>query len=232
MTALTMRAGMDASTILSLCKTLLLIQRVLIAQITYQRSSGQDVFMVSRYCIKPITSTMIYVYTYIKPIQLMLFSIAGNERVGPTSVMEAATLLLEAATCEAKPQKPHSHDGSNINIGAEIAEAKSCRLALEKKGIHKKHRQWLARLVTTRRIVILPTANALGYYQNTREENGIDPNRYAYCMHNMVLQSAIDTPQEGNFISLPLSSPSFGQRLPYRCSRQTVMHADYSWQDH
>ena len=38
-------------------------------------------------------------------------------------------------------------------------------------------RQWLARLVTTRRIVILPTPNAVGYDRNERTENGIDCNR-------------------------------------------------------
>jgi hypothetical protein len=32
-------------------------------------------------------------------------------------------------------------------------------------------------MVDTRSIFIMPTANALGYYQNKREENGIDPNR-------------------------------------------------------
>ena len=36
---------------------------------------------------------------------------------------------------------------------------------------------WLSRLVRTRVITIMPTANALGYYKNVREENGIDPNR-------------------------------------------------------
>jgi hypothetical protein len=107
---------------------------------------------------------------------LIVVCILGNERVGPTSVMEAATLLLEAATCESRPHKSDSpHDASTI--GDEMADAKSCRMALGGKGINDKHRQWLARLVTTRRIVIVPTANALGYYQNTREEDGIDPNR-------------------------------------------------------
>jgi hypothetical protein len=62
-------------------------------------------------------------------------------------------------------------------MGEEMADAKLCRITLEQKGINDKHRQWLARLVTTRRIVIVPTANALGYYQNIREEDGIDPNR-------------------------------------------------------
>ncbi|KAI2511738.1 Zinc carboxypeptidase [Fragilaria crotonensis] len=50
-------------------------------------------------------------------------------------------------------------------------------MALEQKGIDDNHRRWLARLLTTRRIVIIPTANALGYFQNTREEDGVDPNR-------------------------------------------------------
>ena len=92
-------------------------------------------------------------------------------------MMEAATLLLEATSCESKPQKPESVN-ENSQFGDELADAKSCRVALEQKGIDEKHRRWLARLVTTRRIVIIPTANALGYFQNEREEDGIDPNRY------------------------------------------------------
>lgn len=36
---------------------------------------------------------------------------------------------------------------------------------------------WLKRLVKTRIIVIMPTTNAYGYDQNTREELGVDPNR-------------------------------------------------------
>ena len=73
----------------------------------------------------------------------------GDERVGPTSVMEAANLLLESAYCEALPQ---AH-GSGLN------EAKDCRKALHNKGIDDVHRKWLARLVSTRRIVVAPTAN-------------------------------------------------------------------------
>jgi hypothetical protein len=37
--------------------------------------------------------------------------------------------------------------------------------------------EWLKLLVDTRSIFIMPTANALGYYKNVREENGMDPNR-------------------------------------------------------
>ncbi len=36
---------------------------------------------------------------------------------------------------------------------------------------------WLLQLVNTRDIWIMPTTNSLGYYQNVREENNIDPNR-------------------------------------------------------
>ena len=63
----------------------------------------------------------------------------GNERVGPTTVVELARLLAE-----------NYYYGEN---------------------------EWLKRLVKTRSIYIMPSANARGYYQNTREENGIDPNR-------------------------------------------------------
>jgi len=73
----------------------------------------------------------------------------GNERVGPTSVMEAASLLLEAASCEALPRSKEKD---------ELAAARKCRNALQRKGIDERHRKWLARLVSTRRIVMTPTS--------------------------------------------------------------------------
>ncbi|GKY96631.1 hypothetical protein MPSEU_000622700 [Mayamaea pseudoterrestris] len=83
----------------------------------------------------------------------------GDERVGPASVMEAAHLLLLAASCEAQLTS-------------------TCQdYLLQVYNVDQTQRQWLARLVSTRRIVIVPTANALGYAQNKREENRIDPNR-------------------------------------------------------
>ncbi|KAL3924865.1 MAG: hypothetical protein SGILL_000788 [Bacillariaceae sp.] len=96
----------------------------------------------------------------------------GNERVGPTSVMEATSLLLEAAHCEALPRRD-----IKVELNKQLKEAQTCRQALRNKGVDDVHRKWLARLVTTRRIVVAPTANALGYFRNQREENGIDPNR-------------------------------------------------------
>ena len=97
----------------------------------------------------------------------------GNERVGPTSVVHAAGLLLESAACEALPRR----DADKDSWEKQLEKAKTCRADLKEKGISDVHRKWLARLVSTRRIVVVPTANALGYYQNKREENKIDPNR-------------------------------------------------------
>lgn len=90
----------------------------------------------------------------------------GDERVGPTAAVETARLLLLAVDCEAKQYLPRSS-----------TEAQSCRQQLLKMGIRSAQRQRLARLVNSRRIVIVPTTNALGYYQDERTENGIDPNR-------------------------------------------------------
>ena len=100
----------------------------------------------------------------------------GDERVGPTSVMVATALLLEAAMCESKPN-PGRQSQDKTSWQAELAEAKLCRQVLKDKGVDDLHRKWLARLVTTRRIIVVPTANALGYFRNNREENGVDPNR-------------------------------------------------------
>ena len=93
------------------------------------------------------------------PTVLLSGALHGDERVGPTTVIETAKLLLKAAACEANGDA-------------------ACRQVLKtEEGISDTQRQWLARLVTSRRIVIVPTANALGYYQNDRFEDGYDPNR-------------------------------------------------------
>lgn len=98
----------------------------------------------------------------------------GNERVGPTAVMEAAQLLLEMAACESNPRV--SFKGTE-GYEEEVHNAISCRAELESRGFSDWHRQWLARLVSTRRIVVVPTANALGYYRVIRTEGNIDANR-------------------------------------------------------
>ncbi|KAL7509201.1 hypothetical protein ACHAXN_007366 [Cyclotella atomus] len=119
-------------------------------------------------------------------------SVHGDERVGPTSLIEMASLLVESAYCESLPRMryhPKSPQNNN-NIddesqknhdetlwSQELMSSQMCRTSLLSKGIPPPYRQWLARLASTRRIVIIPTANALGYSQNVREENRIDPNR-------------------------------------------------------
>lgn len=107
----------------------------------------------------------------------------GNERIGPTSVMEASHLLLQAAYCESLPRRT-----TTSSRGSDLQEAKACRKDLRNKGIDDVHRKWLARLVSTRRIVVVPTTNALGYFRNRREEGKIDPNRdFPYDLKNPTL---------------------------------------------
>ena len=100
-------------------------------------------------------------------------AVHGNERIGPTTVVETARLLVQAAACEAIPRlevPPEERD-------EEVRRAQECRENLSSRGIYPSTRRWLSRLVATRRIVIVPSANALGYFRNKRQEGSIDPNR-------------------------------------------------------
>ena len=93
----------------------------------------------------------------------------GDELLGPTSLLETVELLVEAASCEARPSLVAS------NRRQELFEAKLCRERLLERGIGTEERKWLARLVSTRRIVVLPIANELGFYQGRSLEGSIDP---------------------------------------------------------
>lgn len=107
----------------------------------------------------------------------------GDERVGPTATLEAAHLLLRAASCEALPKLKYK--ANKAKWARQVTMASSCRKRLEAEGIGDSQRQWLARLVTTRRIVVTPTTNAMGYAKGVRGENGRDPNRdFAYDKRN------------------------------------------------
>ena len=110
------------------------------------------------------------------PEVLLSGCLHGNEQVGPSAVMETAALLLEAASCTAYPRWSVK-DQSPTEWENDLNRARECRQEWKDYGYEDWQREWLARLVATRRIVIIPTANALGYYQNVREENRIDPNR-------------------------------------------------------
>lgn len=102
------------------------------------------------------------------PTVLLSGALHGDERVGPTTVMETTLLLLQAAACQKYRQELQSHEDQN-----------DCTDALrEQAGLSNPQQiQWLARLVATRRIIVVPAANALGYFRNDRTEAGIDPNR-------------------------------------------------------
>jgi len=110
-------------------------------------------------------------------------SVHGNERVGPSSLLEMSELLVESAYCESLPRMHYKPKDENDAEGnkrweQEIMSAKACREDLQNnKGVPSEYRQWLARLVSTRRTVVIPTANALGYSRNERAEDSIDPNR-------------------------------------------------------
>jgi len=104
----------------------------------------------------------------------------GDERVGPTVIVETATLLLEAAYCESlphgtEPEKELKESKIWKDWEEELKKAKRCRSQLSNMGIRDKKRKWIARLVSTRRIVMVPTVNSLGYFRKTKKEDGIDP---------------------------------------------------------
>lgn len=106
------------------------------------------------------------------PHVLWIGEVHGDERVGPTAVMEAVDILLQASACEARVDDVYDDD-----VDRNKSHYDECRKRLRRNGIGDSERRWLARLLTTRRIVVLPTANAWGYVHNNRMEQGIDPNR-------------------------------------------------------
>jgi len=104
----------------------------------------------------------------------------GNERVGPTILIESAVTLLDAAYCESLPHGTEPENESKESETwkkweKELIKAKNCRVRLKYLGIDDIHRKWLARLVATRRIVMVPTLNSLGFYRKTKTEDGINP---------------------------------------------------------
>ena len=92
-----------------------------------------------------------------RPDVLLLGTLHGDERVGPTAVMEASTLLVEAASC--------------------MSTIDTCKTSALVQTYGMDQVAWLARLASTRRIIVVPAGNANGYEKNQRQENGVDPNR-------------------------------------------------------
>jgi len=174
-------------------------------------------------------------------------AINGDERVGPTVIVELASLLLEAASCESLPQGDRPSLKRSI-WEDKLTEARYCREQLSSRGINDSDRKWLARLVTTRRIVMIPTANALGYFRNEHTENGIDP-EYDFpfdiedstkCMQTIagrvinevfrdhVFQLAISFHSGHNAIAYEWGGPSFLKKLSPDNKVQQQIASGYS----
>ena len=88
------------------------------------------------------------------------------------AMVEIASLLLESAWCKTIPSRPPDYNDIDIMTKAEAFQSD-----LEGRGVGDAERRWLSRLVMMRRIVIIPTANALEYDHKSRMEDGMDPNQ-------------------------------------------------------
>ena len=95
-----------------------------------------------------------------------------------------------------------------------MAEDEACRYVIEGRVVGDAERIWLSRLVTTRRIVIVPIANALGYDRKSQTEDGIDPNReFPY-----------------NFIDQTLCIQTISGRNINKIFRDNVFHISFTFQ--
>ncbi|GAB5035157.1 Hypothetical protein NocV09_02400330 [Nannochloropsis oceanica] len=104
----------------------------------------------------------------------------GNERIGPVVAMEVVRLMLEAAQC--------------------------VKVKCEDSGIAPATREWLSHLVRSRLMYVMPMTNAIGYNNNQREENRIDPNRDfpyqkdpAHCMETITARAVNELWRENLF---------------------------------
>lgn len=109
------------------------------------------------------------------PEVLLIGALNGRDRVGPTALIETARLLLLAAHCTATD--PESRNSDSLRKDGNGHQP--CDAVLEERyGMTPPLRRWLARLVATRRIVMIPTANSLGYFRDVsfeewEESNGV-----------------------------------------------------------
>lgn len=116
-------------------------------------------------------------------------AIHGDEKIGATVVMETVSLLLKAATCESRPRKVSADSWVQ-----EVTGARGCRNHLENIGIDNERRKWLARLVSTRRIVVAPVLNALGFDRGEHNEGTKDPDQdFPYARNDLSDNSCMET---------------------------------------
>ena len=171
----------------------------------------------------------------------------GNERVGPVTTVEGARLLATAADCVDKSLARAAAVGGRAAVGALLSGASGPELcagalgegdeamlaadargdpAAEAGGLRWRGRRrrllWLHRLARTRRVVVMPAANAQGFHLNRREEGRIDPNRdfpfvqdkhkcfqtvAARAMNEVAPQPINPAPSRGLFVAVPLPPP-------------------------
>jgi hypothetical protein len=106
-----------------------------------------------------------------RPDVFLSGALHGDERVAPVALLEMATLLVEAAACQAGL-------GLHSATGYDCDDLKKTLLNDGDSPDDKRNvLAWLARLVSTRRIVLVPAPNSNGYNNGSRTEKGIDPNR-------------------------------------------------------
>jgi hypothetical protein len=93
--------------------------------------------------------------------------------------MESAWLLLKAAACYRNATAAAATANTTAGSGTPQQRQLACTVddVFDGGDSAARHIAWLARLVATRSLYIMPATNALGFYAGTREEAGIDPNR-------------------------------------------------------
>ncbi len=120
----------------------------------------------------------------------------GDERIGPTTTLEAMRLLTVLAACVESSSSSSSEsrlpwlerdpklasqlcaglldpsDEATVQAGSTASNGRNSASLLRRRRL-----LWMHRLVVTRSTIIMPAANALGYYQSRRLEGSRDPNR-------------------------------------------------------
>ena len=117
-----------------------------------ERAEGSDPYQSSSY----------------KPDLFFSGEVHGDEMVGPLAVIHTAELLLHAASCAR-----HYYATSTPDVGS----SPHCKSWFGDHGYSEQDMRWLANLVSSRRIIMSPMSNALGFSNRERREKRIDPNR-------------------------------------------------------
>lgn len=131
------------------------------------------------------------------PAQTEVFAV--NDRYGVPSpgtcqgepCKQYVIRITDESDLENDPERPEMFLSGEVHGNERVGPQAVTELAIYM--LENYHREvsgqlssnWFTRMLHTRILYIMPTANALGYAQNKREENNIDPNRdFPYDVHN------------------------------------------------